>query len=361
MRAWTAIWRSHLLGRIQSRRNLLQEIALFLVKVHRIRLHDQPVPIIESTFRPHPLLKNPHLQTILPAVTPALRIPAFRRERLELTDGDFLDLDWLENQHLRLAVLCHGLEGSSHDPGMVRVARAFASANWDVLSWNYRGCSGEPNRLARSYHSGATSDLREVIAHVGPRPIALIGCSLGGNLVLKYLGESPPPNHVIGAAAISAPIDLAAASAMLDQNPLNRLYLKRFMIGLAAKIRIKARQFPTQVSLSGLKGLHGFAHFDERYTATLNGFTGAQDYWEQSSSRQYLPAIQTPTLLLNALDDPFLSPECFPSRDANQNPRLFLESPRHGGHLGFIPRSSPYNGWAARRAIDFLSPLIGQK
>lgn len=313
------------------------------------------MPIIESRFRPPWYLRNCHVQTILPALVAAGAKPVFRRERIELPDGDFLDLDWIESGHKRLAILCSGLEGNSRDAGMLRLARSFATGGWDVLSWNYRGCSGVLNRLARSYHSGATEDLAAVIAHAGKRPLALVGCSIGGNLVLKYLGEAPPPATVIGAASISAPIDLASTARALDQKPGNRIYLRRLIASLCEKVRSKAAAMPGHISLDGLRDLHGFAHFDERYTAPTHGFLNAEDYWKKCSARQFLPAIDVPTLLLSAKDDPFLTPESFPFPEAEDNPQLALEVPEFGGHLGFLDRSG---SWAGQRVPEFLARFV---
>ena len=312
------------------------------------------MPIIESRFRPPWYLRNPHIQTILPVLAGGGGGIEFCRERLELSDGDFLDLDRINSGHRRLAILCSGLEGNSRDPGMLRLARSFAAGGWDVLAWNYRGCSGELNRLARSYHSGATEDLAAVIAHAGERPIALVGCSIGGNLVLKYLGEAPPPANILGAAAISAPVDLASTAKALDRVPGNRLYLRRLIASLRAKIRTKAAAMPGRVDLSGLNGLHGFEHFDDRYTAPIHGFLGAGDYWKKCSARQFLHAIHVPTLLLSAKDDPFLTPDSFPFSEAARNPLLTLETPEFGGHLGFLDASG---SWINRRVPGFLSSV----
>ena len=313
------------------------------------------MPIIESRFRPPWYLRNSHVQTILPVLaggggagTP------FRRERLELPDGDFLDLDRIDSGHERLVILCSGLEGNSRDPGMLQLARSFALGGWDVIAWNYRGCSGELNRLTRSYHSGATEDLAAVIGHAGGRPLALVGCSIGGNLVLKYLGEAPPPKNIFGAAAISAPVDLASTARALDRRPANRLYLRRLIASLCKKIRAKAAAMPGSVDLNHLTGLHGFEHFDDRYTAPMHGFLDAGDYWKRCSARQFLHAVDVPALILSAADDPFLTAESFPFSEAETNPLLFLEVPASGGHLGFIDSGG---SWLGRRIPEFLSGL----
>lgn len=313
------------------------------------------MPLVESTFRPPWYLRNRHVQTILPVLASGRAGTEFRSERLELPDGDFLDLDWIESGYERLAILCAGLEGNSRDAGMLRLARSFEAAGWDVLSWNYRGCSGVLNRLVRSYHSGATEDLAAIIAHAGGRPLALVGCSIGGNLVLKYLGEAPPPANVLAAAAISAPVDLASTARALDRRPGNRLYLRRLIASLRAKIRAKAAAMPGRISLDGLTGLHGFEHFDDRYTAPTHGFLDAEDYWKKCSARQFFSAIDVPALLLSAKDDPFLTPESFPFPEAADNPQLTLEVPAAGGHLGFLDKDG---SWIGRRVPGFLSRFV---
>ena len=295
---------------------------------------------------------------MLPVLSGGDAVPPFRRERLELPDGDFLDLDWLESGCTRLAILCSGLEGNSRDPGMVRLALAFASSGWDVLSWNYRGCSGEPNRLVRSYHSGATEDLSAVVKCAGDKPVALVGCSIGGNLVLKYLGEAPPEGTIFGAVTISAAMDLASTARALDGRPGNRIYLKRLIKSLCEKIRTKATILPGKFDLADLEDLHGFEHFDARFTAPTHGFRDATDYWKTCSARQFLLAVSVPTLILSAKDDPFLTPASFPCAEAAENPQLFLEAPDCGGHLGFAQSLS--RNYAVERAVEFLSTLCAE-
>ena len=304
------------------------------------------------------------MQTILPALLPRRRLPVpYRRERLELADGDFLDLDWLQGNRgqRRLAVLTHGLEGDA-EAGYIRgMARALHAAGWDVLAWTFRGCGTEPNRLPRFYHAGETGDLRTIVAHAsdqGYRVLALVGFSLGGNLLLKSLGEAPAHPSVVAAAAFSVPVDLAASAGALDGRRGNRLYLRRFLATLTAKVEAKARRFPDHLDVAGLRGMRGFGDFDDRYTARLHGFRDAADYWARSSARAYLPGIRIPTLLVNARDDPFLpTPECFPFAEAEANPHLHFQAPAHGGHVGFVDFRDPAGAgrtWAERRAVDFL-------
>jgi predicted alpha/beta-fold hydrolase len=185
--------------------------------------------------------------------------------------------------------------------------------------------------------------------------IALIGFSLGGNLTLKYLGESSPHPAVIGAVAISVPIDLAASARALDQRWSNRIYLRRFMKSLIAKVEAKALRFPDQLDTSRCRTIRTFQEFDDRYTAPIHGFRDAADYWRKSSARQYLDRITVPTLLLNARDDPFLTPECFPFAEAEQHSYLFLEAPESGGHMGFIDLAHANKLWSERRVVEFFA------
>jgi predicted alpha/beta-fold hydrolase len=281
---------------------------------------------------------------------------ALVRERWELADGDFLDLDWLRRGQSRLAILSHGLEGSSAQGYIRGLASALELAGWDVLAWNFRGCSGEPNRLPRFYHSGETGDLRAMItrAAVDYERVALIGFSLGGNVTLKYLGEAPPHPAVNAAAVVSVPIDLAACARRLDREWDNRFYLCRFLATMRTKIAAKARQFPESIDVNGLPGVTTFEQFDGRFTALLHGFRDADDYWARSSARQFLPDIAVPTLLLSARNDPFLAPSCFPDAEAEANPHLFLEAPQSGGHVGFLDFRAGLRPWWERRVVAFL-------
>lgn len=309
-------------------------------------------------------LPGGHLQTLIPALFRSRRDPGYRRERFELPDGDFLDLDWLRSGFEHLAVLVHGLEGSSISPYMTGMARALRGADQprDVLAINLRGCSGEPNRTLRSYHSGKTDDLRTVL-NVNSQfyaSVSLVGFSLGGNIVLKYLGEAPNQvdRKVSAAVAFSVPCHLVTCAEVLAR-PINRIYMVRFLRTLAAKIRDQARRFPGAIDLTGIDRMRTFKDFDGRYTGPLHGFRDADDYWSKCSSRQFLPAIRIPTLMINARNDPFLSPECFPEDEARSHRRLVLECPRSGGHLGFPSRKIGSTTWAEERAISFLNTAAG--
>jgi hypothetical protein len=315
------------------------------------------MPIIPSSFHAPFLLRNGHVQTILPVLLPRQVRASFTRERLELADGDFLDLDWLHCGAPRVAILAHGLEGCSTQTYIRGMAATLAAAGWDVLAWNFRGCSGEPNRLPRAYHSGETDDLRTVIARAvtGYATIALIGFSLGGNVILKYLGEAPPPAAIRAAVAICAPIDLGACAGQLDEQLSNRLYLRRFLVSLIAKIEAKAKLFPDRIDATGARQMRSFRQFDDRYTGPLHGFRDAADYWTRSSARQFLPQVTAPTLVLQPRNDPFLAPTAYPEPEAEANPRLFLETPESGGHVGFLDLKNGLQPWSERRALEFLA------
>jgi len=232
-------------------------------------------------------------------------------------------------------------------------------AGWDALAWNFRGCGGEPNRLPRFYNGGDTADLRAVIAHAAARypAVALAGFSLGGNLTLKYLGEGETHPAIVAGVGISAPVDITASSTGLDRSWSNLVYRRRLIGRLVAKVRAKALKFPGEIDARGAGAIRTFAEFDNRYTAPLHGFPNAAVYWAESSARPFLRRIRVPALLLNARNDPFLGPECFPVAEAEANPALFLEAPESGGHVGFLDFSG--EPWLDRRVVEFLSEVAG--
>jgi hypothetical protein len=314
------------------------------------------VPIItESTYRSPKWLIGGHAQTIHPTLR---RVPTLtpRSERIELDDGDFIDLDWHEAGNKKLAILSHGLEGNARARYMLAMAIALMKRDWDVLTWNFRDCSDEPNRLLSSYHSGKTDDLERIIQHSIAKAqydsIDLIGFSLGGNLILKYIGERGETIHPIlhRAVAFSAPCELACSSFELSKWQ-NQIYMQRFLKTLRAKIKTKHTRFPESLDISGISKIKNFSQFDDRFTAPIHGFESALDYWARSSSRQFLSSIHIPTLLINAANDPFLGPGCYPFDEAEANPFFHLEVPSQGGHVGF---GSGVEYWSEKRAVEFL-------
>jgi predicted alpha/beta-fold hydrolase len=313
--------------------------------------------IEESSYRAPSWLPGGHAQTIYPALFRRVDQVTRRIERLELPDGDFIDLAWAGNGGKRLAILSHGLEASMNTEYIQGMAGALHRNGWDVLAWNFRGCGGQPNRLLRMYHSGATEDLHHVIryalANHPAEEIDLIGFSLGGNLTLKLVGEDPDhlPPQIRSAVAFSTPCDLACSSRQLSRLS-NMIYMERFLIAMRAKVRAKKKMFPDQLDLTGLGRIRTFQEFDDRYTAPIHGFESAADYWTRNSCRQFLPAIRIPTLLVNAANDPFLGPGCHPREEAEASDTFHFEMPLAGGHVGF-PGGGREN-WAEARALEFL-------
>ncbi|MGE9266744.1 MAG: YheT family hydrolase [Verrucomicrobiales bacterium] len=318
------------------------------------------MPLLDSTYRASVFFQNGHVSTIFPTLFRRVPAVTYERTRLELADGDFLDLDWLRDGRRKLAIIAHGLESDSSAKYMRGMALALAHRGFDALCWNHRGCSGEPNRLPRSYHSGVSEDLRAVVDHslsFDYQSLALVGFSLGGNITLKYLGEEgeKADPRLRAAVTFSVPCDLASSSRELAKSA-NGIYMRRFIKGLSAKVREKKERFPELGSLGDLKGLRSFRDFDERFTAPLNGFSGAEDYWEKASSKPFLDRIRVPTLLVNACDDPFLAPPCFPQESARRSAFFHLETPTHGGHTGFPSGQREY--WSETRCAAFLSEWL---
>lgn len=310
-----------------------------------------------SRYQPRFPFTNGHVQTVFPNLFRQVGDIPYERYRLSTVDGDFLDLDFSRIGAQRIAVIVHGLEGNSHRPYVLGMVRALNLAQWDAVALNLRGCSGEPNRNLRFYHSGDSNDLRSAVEHLllaGYRRIDLIGFSLGGNIVLKYLGEeSANVNPAIATGVVfSVPCDLRSSSAQMGC-PANRFYMIRFLRLLRHKIRLKMQQFPGEIDDADYDEIQTFVEFDDRY-APLYGFAGASDYYEKASSKPLLRHIAIPVLMVNAADDPFLPTLCYPAAEASDNPRLHLEIPRYGGHVGFVTFTAGNSYWSESRAIDFI-------
>ncbi|MCO5724449.1 YheT family hydrolase [Robiginitalea marina] len=316
------------------------------------------MPLVPSEYTPPLLFRNGHVATIYAALLRKVALPEQERERISLPDGDFLDLDWTYSPKAasRLVVLLHGLEGNAQRPYMLGSARHFSQGGFDVCAVNLRGCSGEPNLKFRSYHSGATEDLEAVLQHLMatrdyPKTY-LMGFSLGGNLILKYLGEKPLSYPGIrGAAAISVPCDLHDSLLQLS-GPKNRIYARRFLTNLREKLRDKQQRFPREITDTLLSQVKSLKDFDDLYTSRAHGFRDALDYYTRCSSRQFLKGIAIPTLLINARNDSFLGPQCFPVEESREHPFLYLEMPDHGGHVGFVSAGKPY--YYETRSLKFF-------
>ncbi|MCB0472775.1 MAG: alpha/beta fold hydrolase, partial [Flavobacteriaceae bacterium] len=282
-------------------------------------------------------------------------------QRLALSDGDFLDLDIASVRSKSVVIAIHGLEGSSRSPYIVALTAFLNRNQLDVIALNLRGCSGESNKVLSSYHSGKTDDLQAVLEHVEKnfdyRFIHIVGYSLGGNITIKYMGEfaASQSGKLVSATGVSVPCDLGASSEKINDLS-NRVYLNMFMKSLKAKALEKCEQFPqSPLDKNAILKSRNFRDFDNCYTAPVNGFKDAEDYWEQSSCKQFIPLISKPTLLLSALDDPFLNDPCFPFEEAAKNERFYFKATTKGGHVGFNEHFIPNkNLWSERVICSFI-------
>jgi predicted alpha/beta-fold hydrolase len=334
-------------------------------------------PAEEGGFSPAWWLRGANIQTIAGHLLRSRATCPYRRERIELPDGDFLDLDFAlpaanetEARHdsttgippaRPFVLLLHGLEGSSSSGYMLQAARSLAARNVVAVALNFRSCSGELNRLPRSYHSGETGDLAFVLRKLEGRfpdaPYGIIGFSIGGNVLLKFLGEraADPPVRLEAAAAVSVPFDLSASARRLEAG-LGRLYGLYFLRSLRAKAQAKARLFPEDIEVSAVRRSTTLREFDEAVTAPLHGFDGADDYYRRCSSAGFLRDVGVPTLLVQSADDPFLPEGSLPSRDVAQNQHLVPAFTSRGGHVGYVAGKPPLRHlfWAESEAVRFV-------
>ncbi len=316
--------------------------------------------IFESDFKPAWWLPGPHLQTLWPTLFRPRPDLDLTPERIELPDGDFLDLAWMPDNGGPLILVMHGLEGSLQSHYAGGMLNALAQAGFQAVFMHFRGCSGLPNRLPRSYHSGDTGDLEFVLGQLHRRaPVTgVVGFSLGGNVLLKWLGEQGKRAPVRAAVAISVPFRLDDAARRLEQG-ISRLYRNHLLRKLRASYGRKFSSMPSPLGSLDVARLGSFRAFDDQVTAALHGFDGVDDYYARSSSRQYLKAIHVPTLILHARDDPFMRPETVP-RDSELSPSTILELCAHGGHVGFVSGSLPWNPryWLEDRCAAFFSQQL---
>jgi len=321
-------------------------------------------------FTPARWLPGPHLPTVFATVARPWPRPRYRRERWELADGDFLDVDRLDGRKpgAPVLVVSHGLEGSSRAPYVRGLAAAAARRGLAVAAWSFRGCSGTPNRLLRQYHSGDTGDLDAVVCRLASeapgRPVLLCGFSLGANQIVKWLGErgDGAPAEVRAAAAISTPFDLCACARALDGPGFwPWVYRERFLRRLRRKALRKAAEHPGQIDAAGVRRATTFAAYDGLVTAPLHGFASAEDYWTRSSAARFVAAVRRPLLLLSAADDPLVPEEALPVAAAGANPAVRLEVTDRGGHVAFVsgpPWAPSY--WAESRVLDFLAEEVAR-
>lgn len=269
-------------------------------------------------------------------------LPNYKRSIIRTLDDDFVMIDRLAKGFDDLVVICHGLEGSSFSNYIKSLAPTLHKHGYDVLCINFRSCGGVINRRLQMYHSGDTSDLHMVLKYHQDayKSIHLIGFSLGGNVVLKYLGQEPEKVHhkVRNGVAVSVPVDLASSAERLTRWD-NVLYSKMFLKSLKEKVKTKFKQYPEKVDVDKLSKVKNVLDFDEYYTGPIHGFEGAQDYYNQSNALQFLDQIQHNTLLINAKDDPFLTPSCYPEDIARNSEHFHLLMTEYGGHVGFMQKN----------------------
>lgn len=318
------------------------------------------MPIIKSDYKPSAPFRNGHLNTVYPYLFRKRAQVTYERKILDAFDGDKIYIDCVQNGNPNLAILVHGLEGSTRSQYMQYMSEYLSLNGWDVIGINHRTCSGTMNEQLTMYHSGFTDDLHKVISEYihDHDKISLIGYSLGGNIVMKYMNDGiyPVGDKIAAAVAISTPVHLASSGARISHYE-NFLYEQNFLISLKKKMHIKAENFPKQISRKEIKSTKKLIDFDDKFTGPLHGFDGAQDYYEQCSSLQFLHSVHKPCLIINALDDPFLDEPSYPYDLASAKDLLFLMTPKYGGHVGFVTKSSRYY-WHEKTALKFINEFI---
>ncbi len=318
------------------------------------------MPVIKkSTYPGAPRrLFNGHLQTILPSLQDKKGTLPYERQRFTLSDGDFVDLDWLKGGNKKCALLIHGLEGGSQRKYLRKMASHLHAKGWDILAWNARSCSGEMNKAFRLYEHGEIGDLTEVIQDVNAKgdyeQMILVGFSMGGSIVINYLSRMADslPKMVTHGVAISTPCNLGECADQLDKWD-NYLYRNKFKRKLYKKVKHKAEQFPGRIDISKLSEVKCWRDFDEFFSAPVNGYKDAEDFYKKASAGNHVAGVKVPTLLINAKNDPFLTPSCSPFEIAQNHPNFYLEVTENGGHVGFPDRDKK-TYWLGQRVEDFI-------
>ena len=321
------------------------------------------MPLLKSTYKPAVLFRNAHFNTAYKTLFSNETI-TYGRERINTADGDFIDLDIASVGSDTVVLVLHGLEGSSQSKYIISVIHYLNSKNIDGVALNFRGCGGEDNNKPYSYHSGKTDDVDSSINYLlsknNYRNIFLLGYSMGGNVALKYMGtfKNMPP-EIKGALAISVPCDLEGSAVKLE-SVQNVLYQNMFMKTLKEKALLKLRRFPTAIlNKIAIENAKTFRDFDNAVTAPLFDYKNAEDYWRINSSKQFISEIYKPTLIINALDDSFLSKSCFPFFETENHKKVYFETPKYGGHVGF---NSALFGkdllWSEKRIFEFINHNI---
>jgi predicted alpha/beta-fold hydrolase len=319
------------------------------------------MPIIEeSSYAPPLAFVSEKINSFFAHVKRRVSGVKYVRERITTEDNDVLDLDWSTVGSDRLAILSHGLEGDTKRPYMLGMVQALNQSGWDVLAWNFRSCGDQALPESGLYHAGSSHDLQAVVDHVTKlnkySAGALIGFSLGGSIILKYLGEVGESirSFIKAAVCFSSTCNLQSSVKMLSQ-PENQKVLSRLIGSLKEKIYSKRYHFPQFATPEVIERIRNFFDFDHYITAPFHGFKSAEDYWTSCSAKRFVKNIKIPTLLVNAKDDPLLGDDCYPVAEARESKYLFLEMPKHGGHIGFSLPIGPF--WSEKRAVEFLQTV----
>lgn len=318
------------------------------------------MPIIsQSSYKPPVMFQNGHIQTIYPYLFRKVQTQEGKDIRIDTHDQDFLDLNLSTVNSKKVAILTHGMEGSTNAIYIKGMQKKLNDHGIDVVSWNMRSCGEEMNKQVRYYHGGATDDLETVVNYISDNyqydEIILIGFSLGSNLTAKFLGEPGHkiPGNVCKSVLFSAPVDLMCCDRQLH-NIYNYQYMETFLRTMRWKLREKNKNIKLDhlVDVDNVKKIRTLWEFTDQYVAPLHGFENAKTYYQQASSKQFLHNIEVPTLIVNAKNDPILGKDCYPLREARKNKNLFLEIPESGGHIGFISFKDYY--WSEWRANQFI-------
>ncbi|MDY0779614.1 YheT family hydrolase [Tenacibaculum sp. IB213877] len=320
------------------------------------------MPILTTHFTPSLPFKSAHFNTLYRPLFMKDECN-YSRKRITTWDNDFIDLDFSCIGSKTLILLIHGLEGSSNSNYMITTANELNKHCYDAVCMNLRGCSGEDNLLLGTYHSGKTDDIDFVINYLTSNytydNIIICGFSLGGNLTLKYLGEySSIPTEVKGGIAVSVPIDLTSSQAELGKLK-NKIYMKEFLRTMKLKILEKSEKFPDfELNKELLFKASKFKHIEKQFTVPVFGFKSSEDYWKRASCKPFIPKIQHKALLINALDDSFLSEKCFPTKFAENMDNFYLMMPKYGGHVGFISSFTGENRWLENKIVHFIKEYL---
>lgn len=321
------------------------------------------MPILKSSFRTSKIMSNGHLQTIYPFLFRKIKASGFDNERVELTDGDFIDLDFFKSSSKTLVIISHGLEGSSDKAYSRGLAKTLHNQGLDVIAWNMRSCSKEINRLPTFYHGAQVDDLDAVIDHAKKtneyKKIILVGFSLGGNLVAYYAGKIGKKNHneIDGCIAISATIDLESSIHKLNSNAPGKLYSELFLATMRKKALTKIESGLLNMDPEIIKSCKDFIDFDAKVTAPTFGFDSAHDYYDFASAVNYIENTNIPLYFIQAQDDPFLAEISYPIELAKEHEQVHLEITPYGGHVGFIEHKFKFNYWIERRVPEILREL----